>query len=97
MKTRTTTLALALTTAVGMASIAHADSNPFALSTLSQGYMVAADDKAKDGKCGEGKCGGTKTKDSNPQAKDGKAVDPKAKAKAKDGKCGEGKCGDGSY
>ncbi len=85
MKTRTTTLTLALTAVIGTAGIAYAaEGNPFALNGLSQGYQVAQaekakDEKAKDGKCGEGKCGGSKAK----------ATDDKAK----DGKCGEGKCG----
>ncbi|MHB1053852.1 MAG: HvfA family oxazolone/thioamide-modified RiPP metallophore [Thiobacillus sp.] len=81
MKTRTATLTLALTAALGTAGIAYAaNGNPFALNDLSQGYQVAQTEKTKDGKCGEGKCGGTK----NTQA-----ADPKAK----EGKCGEGKCG----
>ncbi len=90
MKTNTTTLALALTTAIGMTGIAHAAGNPFALNALTQGYQVATADKVQDGKCGDkkeakaqdGKCGG---------AKDMKATE--TKVKAKDGKCGEGKCG----
>ena len=58
--------------------VAQANSNPFAMQDLGQGYQVAqkhakeAGDKKKDGKCGEAKCGGDKKKD---------------------GKCGEGKCG----
>tara|TARA_R110002049_G_scaffold273438_1_gene451175 strand:+ start:321 stop:512 length:192 start_codon:yes stop_codon:yes gene_type:complete len=63
MKTRTTTLTLALTAAIGTAGIAYAaESNPFALNDLSQGYQVAQAEKAKDGKCGEGKCGASKKK-----------------------------------
>lgn len=100
MKASKTTLTLALTAAIGMAGIAHAAGNPFALNALSQGYMVAAaDDKAQDGKCGgakdtkaqDGKCGGAK----DAKAQDGKCGGAKeAKTtKAKDGKCGEGKCG----
>lgn len=90
---KSSTLALVLTTAMGTAGIAHAAGNPFALNALSQGYQLAAADKAMEGKCGEaknagqkdakaqdGKCGGSKS----PQATD---------TKAKDGKCGEGKCG----
>ena len=86
MKTRTATLTLALTAAIGAAGIAHAASgNPFALNGLSQGYQVAAAEKAKDGKCGEGKCGATK----NAKATDAKAAEAKATdPKAKDGKCG---------
>ena len=90
MKTNTTTLALALTAAIGMTGTAHAAGNPFALNALPQGYQLAAADKVQDGKCGDkketkaqdGKCGG---------AKDMNATE--TKAKAKDGKCGEGKCG----
>ncbi|HEY9097642.1 MAG TPA: hypothetical protein VIN38_02100 [Thiobacillus sp.] len=102
MKTRTTTLTLALTAAIGTAGIAYAaEGNPFALNGLSQGYQVTQAEKAKDGKCGEGKCGGSKAKATDAKAKDGKCGEgkcggSKAKAtetKAKDGKCGEGKCG----
>jgi uncharacterized low-complexity protein len=89
MKASKATLTLALTAAIGAAGIAHAAGNPFALSALSQGYMVAAADKAQDGKCGEGKCGGAKK---DVKAKDGKCGGAK-ETKAKDGKCGEGKCG----
>lgn len=100
MKTRTTTLTLALTAAIGTAGLAYATGgNPFALNDLSQGYQVAqavTAEKAKDGKCGEGKCGAPQTQ---VKAKDGKCGEGKcggatpAKAKIKDGKCGEGKCG----
>ncbi|MBI5331133.1 MAG: hypothetical protein HZB71_11035 [Betaproteobacteria bacterium] len=69
MNASKTTLTLALTTAIGVAtgvsSIAHAAGNPFAMQSLSHGYLVAAaDEKAMDGKCGgvkgakDGKCGG---------------------------------------
>lgn len=51
-----TTLALALTAAIGAAGIAHAAGNPFAMQSLNRGYMVAAaDDKAMEGKCGGSK------------------------------------------
>jgi len=60
MKANKTTLTLALTAVISTAGMAHAASDPFALNALSQGYMVAATDKAQDGKCGEGKCGGKK-------------------------------------
>jgi uncharacterized low-complexity protein len=62
-------------------SIANAAQNPFAMTELPGGYMVAAGHEGKcggmksekEGKCGEGKCGGMKSE--------------------KEGKCGEGKCG----
>ena len=107
MKTRTATLTLALTAALGTAGIAYAaNGNPFALNDLSQGYQVAQAEKSKDGKCGEGKCGAIKTTKSTEaavaKAKDGKCGEGKcggtknpqaADPKAKEGKCGEGKCG----
>ena len=90
MKTRTTTLTLALTAAIGAAGVAHAaNGNPFALNSLSQGYLVAAAEKAQDGKCGEGKCGATK----KVTAEETKAANDAKSKKATDGKCGEGKCG----
>jgi uncharacterized low-complexity protein len=88
MKSSKATLTLALTAAIGTAGMAHAAGNPFALNALSQGYMVAAADKAQDGKCGEGKCGAKQ----DAKAKDGKCGGA-TETKAKDGKCGEGKCG----
>ena len=99
MNTRTTTLTLAFTAAIGTAGFAYAaNGNPFALNDLSQGYQVAATEKAQDGKCGEGKCGGAKNaKAADAKAQDGKCGGAKntqaADPKAKDGKCGEGKCG----
>ena len=69
----------AFVTSLATAPIANAAENPFAMSELSSGYMVAdshmaGGDKDKaEGKCGEGKCGGDKAK--------------------AEGKCGEGKCG----
>ena len=68
----------AFVTSLAGTNIANAAENPFAMSELSSGYMVA---EMAEGKCGgekkaaeEGKCGGEK------------------KA-AEEGKCGEGKCG----
>ncbi len=93
MKSSTTTLALVLTATMGTTGIAHAAGNPFALNTLSQGYQLAAADKAMEGKCGEAKNAGQK----DAKAQDGKCGGSKnsqaTDTKAKDGKCGEGKCG----
>ena len=60
MNTTNKTIALALTGAFAL-SIAttsiNAAENPFAIKSLSSGYLVAeADTKMKEGKCGEGKC-----------------------------------------
>jgi uncharacterized low-complexity protein len=83
MKPLAIALGAAFVTSLASIPVANATENPFAMSELSSGYMVAENqteggDKAKaEGKCGEGKCGGAKAED---------------KAKA-EGKCGEGKCG----
>ncbi len=72
---------LGTTFAVALAAspIANAANNPFSLTEISSGYMVA--DQA-EGKCGEGKCG------------EGKAKDKKeSEGKSDEGKCGEAKCG----
>ncbi|MFA5082888.1 MAG: hypothetical protein WC474_10110 [Hydrogenophilaceae bacterium] len=79
----TTTLTLALTATLGIAGLAQASGNPFAMQNLSSGYMVAA----SDAKTMEAKCGAGKAEEAKCGA--GKA----ATTKAKDGKCGEGKCG----
>lgn len=66
-------IALGTTLAASLASLpaANADDNPFGMTKLSSGYMVAGNEgkcgegkcgegegKEKEGKCGEGKCGG---------------------------------------
>ena len=61
---------------------ANAEANPFEMTTLSSGYMVA--DSHKEGSCGEGKCG---------EGKCGEGKD-KAEGSCGEGKCGEGKCGE---
>ncbi len=82
---------LGTTFAVALAAspIANAANNPFSLTEISSGYMVA--DQA-EGKCGEGKCGEGKAKDkkeSKGKSREAKDVDKKSD----EGKCGEGKCG----
>jgi uncharacterized low-complexity protein len=97
-------VSLALGTAFALSlgsGVASADQNPFAMTELSSGYMVA--DK-HEGKCGEGKCGGEKTQEQmKEKAMEGKCGEGKCggektqeqmKEKAMEGKCGEGKCGD---
>ena len=68
-------------------TVAQADSNPFALSEMSSGYMQtaeaapatppAATDKAKSGSCGEGKCGASMKMDKGAEKK---AVEKKCAA-----------------
>jgi uncharacterized low-complexity protein len=70
--------------------------NPFQLTQMSQGYQIAADDKAEEGKCGEGKCGDKKaeaegTCGEKKAGAEGSCGEKKTKA---EGKCGEGKCGE---
>ena len=73
---------------------AQADANPFAVTELGSGYMVAANAEEKSG---EGKCGGAeKERTKEEKAGEGKCG---AKNEASDsekkggeGKCGEGKC-----
>ena len=66
-------LGAAFATSLAATPVANATENPFAMSDLSSGYMVA--EKA-EGKCGEGKCGASKMTDKVKEAKCG------------EGKCG---------
>lgn len=83
----------ALATGAFAISTANADENPFQMTELSSGYMVAdshggaeegavEEDKSEEGKCGEGKCGGEEAD-----------ADASGEDKSEEGKCGEGKCG----
>ncbi len=86
----------ALASSFAIGGVANADTidNPFAMSALSAGYMLAAGegscggDKKDEGKCGgdkegEGSCGGDKEGE-------GSCGGDKKDA---EGKCGEGSCG----
>jgi uncharacterized low-complexity protein len=99
----------AFVTSLATTPVANAAENPFAMSELASGYMVA--DSHMEGKCGEGKCGGDKAKAvKEGKCGEGKCGGDKAKKEgkcggdkdrgcseeakaAKEGKCGEGKCG----
>jgi uncharacterized low-complexity protein len=80
-------LGITLAATIAATPIAQADRNPFDVSEMSSGYMLAGHEdghKAEEGKCGEGKCG------------EGKCGEGKCgEGKDKEGKCGEGKCGEG--
>ena len=89
-------LGAAFVTTLATTPVANAAANPFAMSDLSSGYMVA---DSMEGKCGDGKCGASKAADKAEEGKCGegkcgasKAADETA-GKMKEGKCGEGKCG----
>ena len=87
-------LGAAFVTSLATAPVANAAENPFAMSELSSGYMVAGshmkEGKCGEGKCGEGKCGGDKAAAGAKTMEEGKCGGDKA---MKEGKCGEGKCG----
>ena len=78
---------VALAASVFTIPAANAEENPFEITTLSSGYMVAG----SEGSCGEGKCGEGKDK-AEGSCGEGKCGEGKDKA---EGSCGEGKCGEG--
>ena len=92
--------------ASSMASVAVADTNPFAAKMLNSGYQIANYAKDAEGKCGEAKCGADKAAKeakcgADKAAKEAKCGADKAATEAKcgadkaakEGKCGEAKCG----
>jgi uncharacterized low-complexity protein len=89
-------LGAAFVTSLAATPVANATANPFAMSELSSGYMVA---EMKEGKCGSGKVMDESKSSSGMMMEEGKCGANKAKAaessdKAKaEGKCGEAKCG----
>lgn len=99
----------ALASTFAIADVANADGvdNPFAMSSLTVGYMLGAgegscggDKEGKDGEgsCGEGSCGGDKEgegKDGEGSCGEGSCGGDKGESEDKDGEgsCGEGSCG----
>lgn len=77
----------------------QADENPFSITELSAGYMLA--ENAAEAQCGEAKCGGAKPKrvsESNCGAKKAEEATCGARKEAAEAKCGakqpaEAKCG----
>ncbi|OOZ40572.1 hypothetical protein BOW53_07270 [Solemya pervernicosa gill symbiont] len=97
-------LGTAFAVSLAAAPMANAAENPFQMTELSSGYMVADNHAGKEGKCGEAKCGGAKADDKAKEGscggdkagKEGSCGGDKAAAPAKasgEGKCGEAKCG----
>ena len=83
-KSKIVTLGAALAVSLTAAPVVMASTNPFALTPISQGYLIAKDDVKKPAE--------------PAKAVDTKSADKKADEKAKDAKCGagkskEGKCG----
>ena len=72
-------LGAAFVTSLAGTPVANAAENPFAMSELSSGYVVA---EMEEGKCGEGKCGGDKATATEDKATEGKCGE---------GKCGGSK------
>lgn len=95
MHTTKNAIALAIGTAF-IASIAttpaSAAQNPFALKTLTSGYMVADADKMKDGKCGTGQCAANKAKMPEKAAEATTGVEKTKEASCSADKAKEGSC-----
>jgi uncharacterized low-complexity protein len=62
-------LGAAFATTLSSANVANAADNPFAMTEISGGYMVAA---VAEGKCGEGKCGDEKKATTEGKCGEGK-------------------------
>lgn len=99
----------ALAGAFAMTGVASADTgtSPFAMTTLSAGYMLGAGEGSSGGdKDAEGSCGGDKGDKDAEGSCGGDKEDKDAEGKCGEGKCGgdkedkedkdaEGKCGEG--
>jgi len=98
----------ALAGSFAVTGVASADTgaSPFAMTTLSAGYMVSTGEGSCGGdKGGEGSCGGDKGGEGGDHDKDaegscggdkdaeGSCGGDKGEEKDAEGKCGEGKCG----
>ena len=85
----------ALASSFAIGGVANADTidNPFAMSALSAGYMLAAGEGSCGGdKKGEGKCGGDKEGEGSCGG-DKEGEGSCGGDKEGEGKCGEGSCG----
>lgn len=96
-------IGVAFVSSMAFSSASFASDNPFAMTDLDSGYMLAGDkgeegkcgeDKGEEGKCGEGKCGEDKGEEG--KCGEGKGEEGKCgEGKGEEGKCGEDK-GDGA-
>jgi uncharacterized low-complexity protein len=86
---------VAFVSSLAISTAASAGDNPFGMSDLDSGYMLASSHKeGEEGSCGEnkgeeGNCGENKGEEGN--CGENKDEDDKGE----EGKCGEGKCGEG--
>ena len=92
--------ALGTTFVVSLAAspVTQAADNPFSMTELSSGYMVAAEGNCGDKGMEEGNCGDKGKEEGScgdKGADEGKCGEGKCgeKREAHEGKCGEGKCG----
>lgn len=81
--------------ACGVAGVAGAAQNPFAMQTLDKGYMTADAQMAKDGKAMEASCGSAKKSAEAKDSTDKKAMSGKHASDKKAKKVMEAKCGGG--
>lgn len=97
-KTASLAIGATLVGSMAVAPAVQADVNPFAISALASGYMLA--DKGSEGKCGEAKCGADKAarkaaeemRDSEKMPEEGKCGANKAETKTMpEAKCGSNK------
>ena len=95
--------ALAGTFALSGTVNADAIESPFAMSSLSVGYMLGegegscggdkGEEKEGEGSCGEGSCGGDKGEDKEGEGSCGEAGDKEGEGSCGGDKEGEGSCG----
>ena len=76
----------ALVASIATTNVSAATSNPFALKSLTSGYMVADAKDMQDGKCGAGKCGVEKATEASCHADKAKEASCHAD-KAMEGSC----------
>jgi uncharacterized low-complexity protein len=89
LKTLSITSGAVLVLSVASGGALAADSNPFGMTKLNEGYQVAT----SEGKCGEGKCGESKAKKAEGKCGGTKAEEAEGKCGGNKPKEAEGKCG----
>jgi uncharacterized low-complexity protein len=95
--------ALAGTFAISGTVNADSISSPFAISSMSVGYMLGegegscggdkGEEKEGEGSCGEGSCGGDKAEEKEGEGSCGGDKEGESDDKEGEGSCGEGSCG----
>lgn len=108
MKPLALTIGAAMATTLSAGSIANTETNPFAMSELSSGYMQVAEEeksetkegkrggKMKEGSCSAGNCGGKMKKDAEGECGGAgmtEETEKKSEGNCAGDKCGAAKCG----